>query len=81
LDLKLGSAQPELPDRKRLRGKLQTVGEHAFALLAYDAPEGTRLSISWDNVRRATLAPELPFSNPEKTEKKNAAPKAGATSK
>jgi len=69
LELKLGSAQPELPDRKRLRGKLLAVGEHAFSLLAYDAPEETLLSISWDNVRKATLAPKLPFSNVEKNGK------------
>ncbi|MCL2122697.1 MAG: ribosome maturation factor RimP, partial [Desulfovibrionaceae bacterium] len=31
--VKLGSAQPELPDRKCLRGRLQAVGEQAFTLL------------------------------------------------
>ncbi|MDR0465797.1 MAG: ribosome maturation factor [Deltaproteobacteria bacterium] len=79
--VKLADVQPELPDRKRLRGKLMDVGEHAFVLLACDAPEGTRLSIRWDNVRKATLAPELPFSKLEKPGKKKSAPKAGATSK
>jgi ribosome maturation factor RimP len=81
LELKLGSAQPELPERKRLRGRLLAVGEHAFTLLAYDAPEETRLSIRWDKVRQAKLAPELPFSNVEKPGKKKSAPKADATSK
>jgi ribosome maturation factor RimP len=81
LELKLGGAQSELPDRKRLRGKLEAVGEHAFTLLVYDAPEGTRLVIRWDNVRKATLAPEIPFANPEKPGKKKPASKAGATSK
>ena len=81
LELTLGSAQPELPDRKRLRGKLLAVGEHAFTLLAHDAPAGTRLSIHWNNVRKATLAPELPFSNIEKPGKKKSALKADATSK
>ena len=79
--LKLAGAQPELPDRKRLRGKLLAVGEQAFTLLAYDAPEGTRLSIHWDNVRKAALAPELPFSKFEKPGKKKSAPKADATQK
>jgi ribosome maturation factor RimP len=78
--LKLAGAQPELPDRKRLRGRLLAVGEQAFTLLAYDAPEGTRLSIPWDKVRRAALAPELPFSSFEKPGKKKA-PKADATQK
>jgi len=81
LELTLGNAQPELPDRKRLRGKLLAVGEHACTLLAYDAPEGTRLSIPWNNVRKATLAPELPFSHVEKPGKKKSALKADATSK
>ena len=81
LELKLGSAQPELPDRKRLRGKLLAAGEHGFTLLAYDAPEGTRLSIRWDDVRQAKLAPELPFANIEKPGKKKSAPKAEATLK
>ena len=81
LELKLGDAQPELPDRKRLRGRLLAVGEYAFTLLAYDAPEATRLSIRWDNVRQAKLAPELPFSNVEKPGKKKSAPKADATLK
>ena len=81
LELKLGSAQSELPDRKRLRGKLLDVGEHAFTLLAYDAPEETRLSIPWDTVRKATLAPLLPFSSTEKPGHRKSAPKAGATSK
>ena len=79
--LKLGSAQPELPDRKSVRGKLLAVGEHAFTLLAYDAPAETRLSIRWDNVRKVSLAPELPFSNMEKPGHRKPAPKAGATSK
>jgi len=81
LELTLGSSQPELPDRKRLRGKLLAVGEHAFTLLAHDAPEETRTSIHWNNVRKATLAPELPFSNLEKPGKKKSARKADATSK
>jgi ribosome maturation factor RimP len=79
--LKLADVQPELPDRKRLRGKLLAVDEQAFTLLAYDAPEGTRLSIRWDNVRKASLAPELPFSKLEKPGKKKSAPKADATQK
>ena len=81
LELKLGNAQPELPDRKRLLGKLLAVGEHALTLLAYDAPEETRLSIRWDDVRKATLAPKLPFSSMEKPGHGKSAPKAGATSK
>jgi ribosome maturation factor RimP len=81
LELKLRGAQPELPDRKHLRGKLLAAGEHGFTLLAYDAPEETRLSIRWENVRKAVLAPELPFSNLEKPGKKNSAPKADVTSK
>ena len=81
LELTLGGAQPELPDRKRLRGKLLAVGEDAFTLLVYDAPEETRLSIPWNNVRKATLAPELPFSNFEKPGKKKSALKADATFK
>ena len=79
--LKLAGAQPELPGRKHLRGKLLAVGEQAFTLLAYDAPEGTRLSIRWDNVRKAALAPELPFAKLEKPGKKKSAPKADATPK
>ena len=79
--LKLGSIQPELPDRKCLRGRLQAVGEQDFTLLAYDAPAGTLLSIRWDNVRKAMLAPELPFSKSDKRGKKKSAPKAGAASK
>ena len=81
LELKLERAQPELPDRKRLHGKLQAVGERVFMLLVYDAPEGMQLSISWDNVRKATLVPVLPFSNTEKPGKKKSASKADATSK
>ena len=81
LALKLGCAQPELPDRKHLRGRLLAVGEHAFTLMAYDAPAETRLSIRWDNVCKATLAPVLPFANVEKPGKKQSAPKADATSK
>jgi len=81
LELKLGSAQPELPDRKHLRGKLQAVGEQALTLLPYDAPEGMRLSISWDKVRKATLAPDLPFANLEKSGKKKSVSKADAISK
>ena len=79
LELKLDIAQPELPDRKRLRGKLLAVDEHALSLLAYDAPAGTQLAINWNNVRKATLAPTLPFTNLEKNRKKKAAPKANAT--
>jgi len=79
--LKLDSVQPELPDRKCLRGRLQAVGEQALTLSAYDAPTGTLLSIRWDNVRKATLAPELPFAHGKKNGKKNSAPKADATSK
>ena len=81
LELRLGSAQPELPDRKRLRGKLLAVGEHVFTLLAYDAPAETRLSIRWDCVRKATLAPKLPFAGMEKPGHGKSAPKAGATLK
>jgi ribosome maturation factor RimP len=80
VSVKLAEAPPELPDRKRLRGKLLAVGEQAFTLLAYDALEGTRLSIPWDKVRRAELAPELPFSKLEKPGKKKS-PKADATQK
>jgi len=79
--LKLGNVQPELPDRKSLRGRLLAVGEQAFTLLAYDAPAGTLLSIRWDNVRKAMLAPELPFAYVEKNGTKKSAPKADATSK
>ena len=81
LALKLGCAQPELPDRKHLRGRLMAVDEHAFAMMAYDAPTGTQLSIRWDNVCKATLAPVLPFANVEKPGKKHSALKADATSK
>ena len=81
LEVTLGCAQPELPDRKRLRGKLLAVGEQAFTLLVYDTPEETRLSIRWSDVRKATLAPELPFSNLEKPGKKKSSLKANATSK
>ena len=81
LELTLAGAQPELPDRKRLRGKLLAVGEDAFTLLAHDAPEATRLSIPWNNVRKATLVPELPFSTFEKPGKKKSALKADATFK
>ena len=81
LEVKLGDVQPELPDRKRLRGKLLAVGEHALTLLAYDAPEKTQLSIHWNNVRKATLAPVLPFSNIEKPGKKKSPIKADATLK
>ena len=80
LALTLINAQIEVPDSKRLRGKLLAVGEHAFTLLAQNAPEGTRLSIPWSNVRKATLAPELPFSNVAKPGKKKSALKADATS-
>ena len=80
LELTLESAQQELPGRKRLRGKLQAVGERCFTLLAYDAPEGTQLSIPWDNVRKAALAPDLPFARVDKPGKKNSAFKADATS-
>ena len=81
LTLKLAREQPELPDRKRLRGTLRAVGDRAFTLLVHDAPAGTLLSIRWDNVRKATLAPELPFAHVEKNGKKKSAPKADATSK
>ena len=81
LSLKLTDARPELPDRKRLRGRLLAVDAHAFTLLAHDAPDGTQLSIPWDKVRRAELAPELPFSGPAKPGGKKRAPKADATSK
>jgi ribosome maturation factor RimP len=81
VELKLSRAQPELPDRRRLRGRLLAVGEDDFTLLACDAPEETRLAIRWDNVRQARLAPELPFSNLEKPGKKKSAPRADATSK
>jgi len=81
LTLKLNAAQPELPDRKRLRGRLSAVGADALTLLAYDAPADTRLVIPWAAVRRAELAPELPFAKPAKPGKKHSAPKAGATSK
>jgi len=80
-DLKLENAQPELPDRRHLRGRLQAVGASAFTLLAYDAPENTQLSIPWDNVRKATLVPDLPFANITKPGKKKSAFKADATSK
>ena len=73
--LKLGSVQPELPDRKCLRGRLQTVGDQTFTLSAYDAPAGTLLSIRWDNVRKVTLAPKLPFTHVEKTAKSNPHPR------
>ncbi|MCL1984855.1 MAG: ribosome maturation factor [Betaproteobacteria bacterium] len=81
LELKLESAQPELPGRKHLRGKLQAVGERDFTLLAFDAPDGTRLSIRWDNVHKAALAPKNPFGRVEKPGKKKSALKAEATSK
>ena len=81
LKLKLDNMQPELPGRKHLRGKLQTVGEHGFTLLVYDAPEGMQLSICWDNVRKVMLAPDLPFSNVERPGKKKSAFKADATPK
>jgi len=81
LKLKLDNMQPELPGRKHLRGTLQTVGEYGFTLLAYDAPEGTQLSIRWDNVRKAMLVPDLPFSNVERPGKKKSAFKADATPK
>ena len=77
LELTLDNAQPELPRRKRLRGKLLAVDDHAFSLLAYDAPEGTRLSIHWDNVRKATLAPEAPFAIMEKPGHRKSTPKTG----
>jgi ribosome maturation factor RimP len=79
--VKLDSAQPELPNRKRLRGKLLAVGELSFSLLVCDAPEGTRLSINWDKVRKARLAPEPPIAQGKKNTRKKSAPRANATSK
>jgi hypothetical protein len=49
--------------------------------LAYDAPEGTRLAIRWDNVRKAALAPELPFARRATPGKKHSASRADATVK
>jgi ribosome maturation factor RimP len=81
LELKLFSPQAELPDRRRLRGRLLAVDQDGFSLLAYDAPEETSLSIRWNNVRKASLAPELPFSGVKKPGKIQSAPKTGALSK
>jgi hypothetical protein len=39
------------------------------------------LSIRWDNVRKAVLAPELPFAHAEKNGTKKSALKTDATSK
>jgi len=78
LTLKLGSADPALPDRKCLHCSLQAVGEQTFTVRAYDAPADTLLTIRWDNVRKAVLAPELPFAHAAKNGKKKSAPKADA---
>ena len=80
LELRLRQALPELPGCKRLRGLLLAVETEELLLRPNPAdraeaqalPEQNRLPIAWNNVLKARLLPELPFSQNKKPGKKSA---------